>query len=321
MPVAGWNQPYPVWCVLSVMSFQWSFCSLTRKIVSFWLGRQPYHLFGPVFSEPWTRDPLIPPPPSTSQHPKGSGVNCLVLGRTLLTNHRLAVATRHCPGGTQASLALLARSSWLDLVSRWVGESMRAAVGSWEQKCLLHSLRMAVTACEMERDSLRRGDAGTVLGGELGKQERSPEMVCEEPGGRGNPAAFPLPFQSLPSPIAVASPQPCSRISWSGGASQSCLKAKVSGADRGAGGLWVGDNECWGLLCQQVAAGADSREAGSRGERWGEEGFPANSLVGGEGQVNDVLEGRVAANANKIEGTAYSSTGKVNNGAIIKVQL
>lgn len=69
-------------------------------------------------------------------------------------------------------------------------------------------------------------------------------MVCEEPGGRGNPAAFPLPFQSLPSPVAVASPQPCSRISWSGGASRSCLKAKVSGADRGAGGLWVGDDEC-----------------------------------------------------------------------------
>lgn len=31
--------------------------------------------------------------------------------------------------------------------------------------------RMAVTTCEMERGSPRRGDAGTVLGGELGKQE------------------------------------------------------------------------------------------------------------------------------------------------------
>lgn len=70
-----------------------------------------------------------------------------------------------------------------------------------------------------------------------------------------------------------------------------------------------------------MAAGADSGEAGSRGEGWGEDGSPANSLGGGEGQVNDVLEGRVAANAGKTEGTAYSSTGKVNNGAIIKVQL
>ncbi|XP_062470085.1 C-type lectin domain family 4 member A isoform X2 [Pezoporus occidentalis] len=81
MPVVGWNQFHPVHH-LSVMSFQWSFCSLTWKIVSFWLGRQPYHLFGPVFSELWTRDP---PTPLFQLHsiPGGPDVSCSGLGQTV----------------------------------------------------------------------------------------------------------------------------------------------------------------------------------------------------------------------------------------------
>uniref|UniRef100_A0A663LT41 C-type lectin domain-containing protein n=1 Tax=Athene cunicularia TaxID=194338 RepID=A0A663LT41_ATHCN len=93
----------------------------------------------------------------------------------------------------------------------------------------------------MERDGPRRGDAGTVLGWELGKQEWSPEVVCEELAGRGNPAAFALPFQLLPSPGRVTSPQPCSRHSRSGGASQRSHKAKVSSAEGG----WTCCPEGW----------------------------------------------------------------------------
>ena len=79
--------------------------------------------------------------PSAPQHLRGPDVSCSMLGQTLLTNHRPAMATGHCLGGSQTSLALLARSSWLDLVNQWVEESLRAAVGFWEQKCLFPSLR------------------------------------------------------------------------------------------------------------------------------------------------------------------------------------
>ncbi|KAM4670560.1 C-type lectin domain family 4 member A isoform 1-T1 [Amazona ochrocephala] len=81
MPVVGWNQFHAV-CHLSMMSFQWSFCSLTWKIVSFWLGRQPCHLFGLVSSELWNRDP---PTPLLQLHsiPEGPDVSCLGLGQTV----------------------------------------------------------------------------------------------------------------------------------------------------------------------------------------------------------------------------------------------
>lgn len=54
-------------------------------------------------------------------------------------------------------------------------------------------------------------------------------MRCEELGGRGNPAAFPLPWQCFPSATAVTSPQPCSSSSSrSGSVTQQCHKAQVS---------------------------------------------------------------------------------------------
>lgn len=119
--VVGWDQSCRVWRVLREICFQGSFCCLTWKKVSFWLGKQLCHLFGP-------------------------------------------------------------------------GE---------------------VTA-------------GTMLGGEMAEGERRPEMLCEELGGRGNPAAFPLPLQWFPSATAASSPQPCSSSSRSGSATQRCHKAQVS---------------------------------------------------------------------------------------------
>lgn len=70
-----------------------------------------------------------------------------------------------------------------------------------------------------------------------------------------------------------------------------------------------------------MTVGAGSKETDSCGERSGEKGFPANGLWKVEGHVNDVLEDRVAVNTVKTKGTAYGGTGKVNNGATIKVQL
>lgn len=89
------------------------------------------------------------------------------------------------------------------------------------------------------------------------------KTVWEKHGESGNPAFFSLPFQSLTSPRAVTSPQPCRGTTQSCTASWRCLKAKVSRAGKDAGGLRYEDGDCWGLLSQQAATGA-----GSRGEMW-----------------------------------------------------
>lgn len=169
MPGVGWNRFHPA-RHLSVMSFQRSFCSLTWKTVSFCLGRQPYHLFGPVFSEPWTRDPLTP---HLQLHsiPGGPDVSCSGLGQTV-DKPQAVMATRRCSGGSRASLALLARSSWLDLLSQWWRGVLVGSCGMLRAEMPFpFAERMAVTTYEMERDSPRSSDAGTVLGGEMGKQE------------------------------------------------------------------------------------------------------------------------------------------------------
>lgn len=174
----------------SFMMSPWSFCSPTWKIASFCWGRQPCHLFGLVFSEPWDRDPLTP---------------------------------------------------HLQLCSA-------------------------------------RGDLMPAL------------------------------------PRVVTSPQPCSSNSWSGSASRWWRKAKVSSGGRGAGGLWDGDNECWGAgACsdsKQQREQTLSGEADSRGERWGEKGCPAHSLGGGEGHVKDALEGRVAVPTGKQKGEPTARRGR-----------
>lgn len=89
------------------------------------------------------------------------------------------------------------------------------------------------------------------------------KMVWEKHRESGNPAFFSLPFQSLTSPRAVTSLQPCSGTTQSCTASWWCLKAKVSRAGKDAGGLCYEDGDCWGRLSQQAATGA-----GSRGEMW-----------------------------------------------------
>lgn len=171
MPVVGWNQPHPVCCVLSVMSFQWSFCSLTQKIVSFWLGRQPYHLFRPVFSEPWTRDPLTPPTFNFTA-PKGVWCQLLGAGTDSVDKPQAGYGHQTLPRWDAGFSSIVGQVILARSCPSVGGGVLAGSCGTLGAEMpVAFTERMAVTTCEMERDSLRRGDAGTVLGGELGKQE------------------------------------------------------------------------------------------------------------------------------------------------------
>lgn len=108
--------------------------------------------------------------PSAPQHPRGPDVSCSVMGRILLTNHRLAAAPRHSLGGWQASLALVAR--------KWgkKSEAQRWCVGSCEEGVILPPfLSLLVTPL------LRSGDQPTAL------QQNFMEWECIRtvPEGKG----------------------------------------------------------------------------------------------------------------------------------------
>lgn len=125
----------------------------------------------------------------------------------------------------------------------------RVAVLGWDQSCHVWRVLRGMCLQGPAAVSLGRrllsgweGSCATGLGQErwqlgqcwVGKcwkesEGGEPEMLWEELGGRGNPAAFPLPWQWFPSATAVTSPQPCSSSSSrSGSATQRCHKAQVS---------------------------------------------------------------------------------------------